>query len=150
MLYDIIQETIQQFSLRTLYLEMLWFMTFGYLMHIFVVMGLTKLPFIDLVKGIFRLQVTVVLTSFLVAPCLAGLSIVISEMLSANYTMWFVGQQVYTWFVVSMMFVASDVLCNVFVTIPCTVFRRWLVITNAGVGILGFFVLKAMNLLSML
>lgn len=147
MIAVILQETFRQFSLRTLYLEMLWFMTFGYMMHIFVVMILTKLSFVTLVKSIARLQLAAVLTSYLVAPVCAACSILLSKTFSVNYTLWFLGQQVYIWFTVCMMFFSAFLLCQVFVTVSCHRFRMWLIGVNAGVGILGFFVLKAMNLL---
>lgn len=151
MLSELLVEIINQFSLRTLYFTMAWFATFGYLMHIFVVMSLTRLPFLMLVQAIFRLQLVAVMTSFLIAPVLASVSIVLSEMLSVGaYSMYFAGQQVYVWFVVSMMFIASFVLCQVFVTIPCSRFRLVLVSMNIGVGILGLLVFKACNLLVML
>lgn len=151
MITELLLEIINQFSLRTLYFEMAWFATFGYLMHVFVVMGLTRLPFFTLVQAIFRLQVSAILTSFAIAPILGGVSIQLAKVLSfGNYAMYFAGQQVYVWFTVSMMFVASYVLCQVFVTVPCQRFRFALAVTNAGVGILGLFVIKALNLLILL
>ena len=147
MIAHYIQEVIAQFSLRTLYLEMAWFATFGCLMHVFVVMALTRLPFLGLLKNIFRLQLMVIAMSYVVAPLLAAMSIVISSMLSVQYAMWFMGQQVYIWFAVCMMFFASIIFCQIFATISCARFRWWIFITNIGVAVLGFFVLKSMNLL---
>ena len=82
-----------------------------------------------------------------VAPVLAALSIGVSDFFAAQYAMWFVGQQVYIWFTVCMMFMSSFILCQVFSMVSCSRFRMWLITVNAGVGVLGFFVLKAMNLL---
>lgn len=150
MITELLMEIINQFSLRTLYLEIAWFATFGYLMHVFVVMILTRLPFFTLVQAIFRLQLVTILTSFAIAPVLAGVGIHLSEVLSlGHYAMYFAGQQVYVWFMISMMFVASYILCQVFVTVPCNRFRFVLFLTNAGVGALGLFVLKALNVLIM-
>lgn len=150
MIAQFIQEVIAQFSLRTLYLAMIWFVTFGYLMHVFVVMALTRLPFLGLMKNMFRLQLMALAGSYVVAPIFAALSIMTMQALSADYVLKFAGQQVYVWFTVCMMFMASMVLCQVFATISCSRFRTWLMVTNAGVGLLGIFVLKAMNLLEML
>ena len=147
MMTGLVAEIISQFSLRILYLEMLWFATFGYLMHVFVVMALTRLPFLTLLKSIFRLQMTSIAISFVVASVFGAVGVVVSHMLSIQHAVWFVGQQGYVWFVVSMMFVASYVLCQVFVTVPCSRFRTALIATNACVGVLGLLVLKAMNLL---
>lgn len=149
MIAEFIQEVIAQFSLRTLYIAMAWFATFGYLMHVFVVMALTRLPFLGLFKNMIRLQLMAIIGSYLVAPVFAALSIMTAQALSAQYAMWFLGQQVYVWFTVCMMFMASMVLCQVFATVSCSRFRTWLIVTNAGIGMLGIFVLKALNLLVM-
>ncbi len=147
MIEVLLKEILKQFSLKALYLEICWFATFGYLMHIFVVSVLTRLPFNALPKSIAKLHFASMAASYIIAPELAALSILISKFYSLHYQTWFVGQQVYVWYMVCMMLFSSYLLCKFFVTVTCHRFRMWLVGINLIVGVLGFFVLKAMNLL---
>lgn len=147
MVAELLQEIMNQFSLKTLYLAMVWFATFGYVMHLFVVMVVARLPFAALPKSIGRIQLTAVGLSYLAAPVCAAVSIMLSKFYTAGYSSLFVGQQVYVWFTLWMMMSCSYFLCKFFVTVPCSRFRTWLVGVNAGVGLLGILVLKAVNLL---
>lgn len=149
MMTALISEIVNQFSLRSLYLEIAWFATFGYMMNVFVVMSFTRLPFMTLLQSIFRLQFVSLLISYAVAPVLAALSILLSHTLSVQYAMWFASQQVYVWFTVSMMFITSYLLCQIFVTVPCNRFRLGVWLANITAGVLGVFVLKALNLLKL-
>lgn len=150
MIAEFLQEVLNQFSLRTLYLGMLWFATFGYLMHLLVVTVITKLPLSALPKSIARLHGAAMVSSYVVAPVCAAASFMLSKLYAPFYMPSFLGQQVYVWFTVCMMLFSSFALCTFFATVPCSRFRWWLAAVNGMVGLLGLFVLKALNLLKML
>ena len=148
MISGLLQEIINQFSLKIIYLAVIWFATFGYLMHLFVVAAVAKLPFAALPKSIARMQAMAITVSYIVAPLCAAASLSISKFYTPSYSPLFVGQQVYVWFTLSMIVCSSYLLCKFFVTVSCSRFRNWLAVTNVGVGLLGLLVLKAVNLLS--
>ena len=149
MITALLQEIVRQFSLKALYLGLCWFAAFGYFMHMFVVMALTRLPFAALPASIARLHLATMAVSYVIAPVLAGVSTLLSHFYAGMTVSWFIGQQVYVWYTVCMMLFSSYLLCGFFVTVACTRFRLWLFVANAVVGILGLFVFKAMNLLVM-
>ena len=139
----LIQALIANFSLHLLYFIAGWFLLFGYFVHLLIVHVLTRLPVIGIMRTVALLHLRSVMIGFLAAPFFG----VITQSLLSKQEGLFEGQSVFIWFIFSMTYAAAYYFCYYFSTVKCFNVRRLIVGGNIGVGILGYLVLKALNVI---
>lgn len=125
-----------------------WVLCFGFMMNIFVVLGLTKLSAKSVALMTYKAHLKNVGIAALFAPLFASLFSFLLSFLSAGCAGYFCCEcATFLWMALCLYVLSSYFFCTTFATVACDVIQKWLLAANAITVVIGFFMLKAWGLL---
>lgn len=139
-----VQMILSIFSLKLLYLFLLWFLLFGFMIHLLFVQIFTQQPISGVLRTTSLLHVQSIVIAFLLAPVLAATM----KMIFGGHEYLFEGQFVLVSYIFVIASVASHFFCKAFAVIDCNRMKYALIAGNICIGILGYLVLKALDVIS--
>lgn len=147
MIIEMIQSVLACYSDTMLYGSICWFGMIGFLAHACVIVAVTRLPWNTIISSLLRFHLMSLVLSSLSAPILAVISSNLLKVLFSEIQFGLDFVSVYVWFGLSMTFFSSCFLCVFLASVSCKTFQKALLITDALLILIGYFVIKGLFLI---
>lgn len=141
---QLIQVILSIFSLKLLYLFGLWFLLFGFMVHLLLVQIFTQQPIVGVLRTVALLHIRSVVIAFVVTPILAAFM----RLIFGGHEYLFEGQFALISYIFVIASLAAHFFCVTFIAQDCRRMRYAITIGNICIGILGYLVLKALDVIS--
>ena len=138
-----IQSLLSYYTTPLFLSSALWLLVFGFMMHLFVILSLTKLSLKSAALMIYRFHAFSVFVAALMGPLVATLFSKFLSLFNTSFSSYLCcDYSSFLGMVLCLYLVSTYFFCASFSTVKCHILERWLFVANLATGTIGYFVIK--------